>query len=46
MKYHQEMKNTLKLINEKKDKSKIKLRKNIENHQSLLKGDTFIYLHL
>lgn len=40
MQYYQKMKNTLKLVNEKKDKSKIKLMKNIEKYQNSLKGDT------
>lgn len=44
MQFHTEMKNTLKLINEKKDKSKIKLMNNIEKHQNLLKGGKCIYI--
>lgn len=42
---HKEMKNTLELINEEKDKSKIKLMKNIEKYQNSLKGDKYICIH-
>lgn len=42
MRCHDELKNVLRLANEKNDRAKIKLIRNKTKHQQLLKGDTFI----